>query len=232
MNAIILAAGMGSRLNPLTLDTPKPLVKVAGRPMIEYSLDFLIEAGITDITIVTGYLAHKFDYLMAKYAKANINFICNPKFKEYNNIYSLYVARDKLADSFILEADLVLSRNLFKQDEVNPKSSFTYYAKYLDYPNAEWQLIEKDGWVDKIFINGQNNYTVSGVSCIDSKQSALLKGYLEEAINKGQTHYFWDEVVGSHLDTLKVSITPINNNDIDEIDSIADLELYNTKHSN
>ena len=56
MNAIIIAAGMGTRLRPLTLSTPKPLIKIFGKPMIERNIEFLLEKGLKEIIIVTGYL--------------------------------------------------------------------------------------------------------------------------------------------------------------------------------
>ena len=63
MQAIILAAGMGTRLRPLTLTTPKPLIHVQGEPMIERQIKFLHEKNIKDIIVVTGYLSEAFDYL-------------------------------------------------------------------------------------------------------------------------------------------------------------------------
>ena len=67
MNAIIIAAGMGTRLNPLTLSTPKPLIKIFGKPMIEKNIEYLLQEGIEEIVIVTGYMKDKFEYLRDKY---------------------------------------------------------------------------------------------------------------------------------------------------------------------
>ena len=87
MNAIILAAGLGSRLKPLTKEVPKPLVKVNGLSLIERQIYLLKEAGICEIVIVIGYMSDKFKFLEKKY---NVKLIYNNKYKEYNNIYSLY----------------------------------------------------------------------------------------------------------------------------------------------
>ncbi|MEG1016091.1 MAG: NTP transferase domain-containing protein, partial [Bacilli bacterium] len=67
MRAILLAAGMGSRLRPLTLTTPKSLTIVNGKPLAERQIEFLREKGIDEIIIVTGYLNEKFEYLKEKY---------------------------------------------------------------------------------------------------------------------------------------------------------------------
>ena len=63
MRAILLAAGMGTRLRPLTIDTPKSLISVNGKPMLETQIQFLKEKGIDDIIVVTGYLSEKFEYI-------------------------------------------------------------------------------------------------------------------------------------------------------------------------
>ena len=88
MNAIILAAGLGTRLRPLTNDRPKCLVPVLGTPMIEQQIHFLHESGITDITIVSGYRADSLDYLKLRYG---VKIVHNEYYNEYNNIYSLYI---------------------------------------------------------------------------------------------------------------------------------------------
>ncbi len=69
MNAIIMAAGMSSRFIPLSWECPKGLLEVKGEILIERQIRQLKEAGVTDITVVTGYMADKFDYLIAKYGE-------------------------------------------------------------------------------------------------------------------------------------------------------------------
>ncbi len=88
MNAIIIAAGMGTRLRPLTLSTPKPLIKIFGKPMIERNIEFLLEKGLKEIIVVTGYLGEQFSYLEGKYLEVKL--VHNDKFNEYNNIYSFF----------------------------------------------------------------------------------------------------------------------------------------------
>ena len=96
-NAIIMAAGLGTRMRPLTNTIPKPLVKVNGHRMIETIIQGLNKNGITDITVVTGYLADKFNFLCDKYTGVSV--INNPYYQEYNNLSSLYVARHKLKNT-------------------------------------------------------------------------------------------------------------------------------------
>ena len=86
MRAILLAAGIGSRLRPLTLETPKPLIKINDESMIERQIKFLKEVGINEIIVVTGYLKEKFNFLKEKYG---VTIIHNNKYDKYNNIYTI-----------------------------------------------------------------------------------------------------------------------------------------------
>lgn len=113
MNAIIIAAGTGSRLRPLTYEIPKPLINIFGKPMLERNIEYLIENGVKEIVIVVGYLKEKFEYLEKKYN--GVKLIFNGKFFEYNNIYSFYLARNYLEDSYVIEGDIFITNNIFKK---------------------------------------------------------------------------------------------------------------------
>ena len=108
--AVFIAAGFGSRLVPVTLNTPKPLVRVNGKRLIDGLIDAVLAAGIDEIYIVRGYLAEQFDQLLYKYPM--IKFIENPAFNEANNISSAMCARYLLSNAYVLEADLLIKNPL------------------------------------------------------------------------------------------------------------------------
>ena len=105
--AVFIAAGFGSRMVPITLNTPKPLVRVGGVRIIDTLLDAVVAAGIEEIIIVRGYLGEQFDQLLSKYP--SIKFLDNPMYNEANNISSALVAKDYMQNAYVFEADLVLS---------------------------------------------------------------------------------------------------------------------------
>jgi len=111
MKAIILAAGYGNRMKPLTDRVHKTLLKIGDRTIIERLVDSLLENGVRTITIVTGYMARELkDYLSSRYPELNIQFVHNSRFAETNNIYSLSLAINAIDlddDILLIESDLV-----------------------------------------------------------------------------------------------------------------------------
>lgn len=110
MRAIILAAGMASRLRPLTNNTPKCLLKIGERSLLQRSIDALINNGIKEIVIVTGYLHKQIeDFVKQQYPNINISFIHNEVYDSTNNIYSLWLAGPKAdgEEILLLDSDLL-----------------------------------------------------------------------------------------------------------------------------
>mgnify|MGYP000556177560 CR=1 FL=1 len=101
-NAIILAAGKSDRFAPFTYEKPKGLFRVKGEILIERQIEQLKESGIEDIYIVIGYMKEKFFYLEQKYG---VHLVVNNEFGKKGNLYSLYVVRQYLSNSFICCAD-------------------------------------------------------------------------------------------------------------------------------
>lgn len=101
--AIIMAAGYGNRMLPITRNIPKPLIKVNGTAMIETIIRALLANNIEEIYIVVGYLKEQFKSLAEKYPM--ISLIENPYFDSCNNISSLYAAREYLEEAMILDGD-------------------------------------------------------------------------------------------------------------------------------
>lgn len=156
--AIIIAAGFGSRLVPITLERPKPLVVVNGIRIIDTLLDALLNKGIEEIYIIRGYKKEMFDVLPDKYP--NIKFIDNPYYETCNNISSVYVARDLLENSYICEADLYISN----QDIILKEKTNSNYLGIKVKETSDWALFTKNDIVDGVSIGGKDCYQLVGIS--------------------------------------------------------------------
>ena len=147
--AIFIAAGFGSRLVPITFNTPKPLVRVHGVRIIDRLIEACLEAGINEIYIVRGYLGELFDQLLYKFPM--IKFLENPMYNEANNISSALVARYMLSNAYVFEADLLIS---------NPKiiKKYHYQSDFLGIKKErsdDWCFSVEDGIIKEEKVGGE-----------------------------------------------------------------------------
>lgn len=227
--AIIMAAGKGQRMNPVTLHTPKPLVEVNGKRIIDTVIDALYKNEINEIYIVVGYLKEKFNMLLEKYP--DIKLIENSYYDTCNNISSLYVARDYIEDCIILDGDQII----YNPSILNPyfeKSG--YNCIWTDNPTKEWVLDVKDNMVMSCSRNGADKgwqlYSISRWTKEDGKR---LKKHLEiEFIEKNNKQIYWDDVaMFCYPKEYNLGIKEMNADDIIEVDSLQELVLLDMNYS-
>ena len=218
--AVFIAAGFGSRLVPITLNTPKPLVRVNGKRMIDTLLDAVVAAGIEEIYIVRGYLGEQFDQLLYKYP--NIKFIENPLYNEANNISSALLARHLMQNAYILEADLFLS---------NPDliTKYQYTSNYLGVPTDytdDWCFETKNKVITKVKVGGNNCHHMYGVSYWNHEAGEKLYDDIKKVYEMpGGKERYWDQVPLEYcLRNYTVEVRECTFDDIVEIDSFADLK--------
>ena len=218
--AVFVAAGFGSRMVPITLHTPKPLVRVNGVRMIDTLLDAVVAAGIQEIYIVRGYLAEQFDQLLFKYPM--IKFIENPAYNEAKNSASLMCARYLLQNAYVLEADLVLH---------NPKliTKYQYCSNYLGVPvekTEDWCFHMKNGCISRVAIGGENCMHMFGISYWTAEDGARLAEHLKAVFDMpGGKEREWDLVpLEYYLNAYRVEVRPCTFQDICEIDTFRELK--------
>ena len=106
MIGVILAAGMAKRLRPLTDEKPKCLLEVGGKTLLQRTVDAMISAGVKEFVVVTGYRAEMIrEFLTVNYQLSIINYIDNVDFEHNNNIFSLWLAMQKLHGQEVLLMD-------------------------------------------------------------------------------------------------------------------------------
>lgn len=217
MRAIILAAGLGTRLRPMTDNTPKALIKVKDKPLVEYQIEYLKEKGIDEIIVVVGYLHEQFDYLKEKYG---VKLVFNEKYAEYNNFYSLYLVKDYLADSYVIDADNYLFKNMFRSD-INRS---TYFSVYREDCENEWFLIYGDDYkVKDIIVDSKAGRILSGVSFWDRETAEKINKFIDFAYDSNEfMDLYWDNMVKDNISELDVYVEELEANSIYEIDSVKD----------
>lgn len=222
-NAILMAAGMGTRMRPLTETMPKPLVPVVGKPMIETVIDALAGLKLDQIYIVTGYLGEQFGYLQEKYS--NITLLRNKDYETINNISSLYTALDVLrkGDCFICEADLYISDSSFLKTEPTESG---YFGRYVEGHSDDWVFERNEsGRITRVGKGGDNCFNMVGVAYFQERESALLADRIEQTYGKLEyENMFWDDVVNAHLHELPLVVHPVDERMIVEIDTVSELE--------
>ena len=218
--AIFLAAGFGSRLVPITLNTPKPLIMVHGKRIIETLLDAVLAAGITDITIVRGYLGEQFDLLLKKYPM--IRFIDNPIYNESNNLSSAMLIKDQMENAYVLESDLLLYHpHIIRKYEYR-----TNYCGFAVERSDDWCFQTKNGMIKKVSVGGQNCYQMVGISYWSKEDAQKMANDVEKVFAMpGGREKYWDEVAltycKEHYDVL---LREIDSSDIIEIDTFNELK--------
>lgn len=218
--AIFLAAGFGSRMVPITLNTPKPLVLVKGKRIIETLLDAVVKAEIPEIIIVTGYLGEQFEILLKKYP--NIKIVENKLYNEANNISSAFLIRNELQNSYVLESDLILyNSNLIRKYEYHSN----FLGKYVDVTD-DWCFETKNGIITKQKVGGYNCHHMYGISYYDAKDGKQLSKDIEEVYKTpGGKEKYWDQVpLDVCKQNYKIAVRECKENDIIEIDTFNELK--------
>ena len=230
MRAILVAAGMGTRLRPLTNTIPKSLVEVNGISLLERQIINLKEIGIDEIVVLTGYLHEKFNDLVKKY---NLVKIVNDKYDVYNNIYTMYLAKEYLQDTFVIDADNYINKKFLPRNR--PENS-EYYSACKENIDGEWILrYDENNKLQRVDIGkeGQEpSYIMSGASYWSEKDGKFIAQKIDEKVNSGDfENLYWDDIVVENLKDLDVYVNKIGSNDIFEIDSLEDLEYLKNKLS-
>ncbi|MCR4939986.1 MAG: NTP transferase domain-containing protein [Treponemataceae bacterium] len=227
--AIIMAAGLGNRMRPVTLKTPKPLIKVNGNRMIDTIIAALRKQGINEIYVVVGYLKEQF-YSWAE-RQQGIQIIENPYFDSCNNISSLYVAKEKLDNVIILDGDQIIYNDTILCPDFERSG---YNAVKIDYATDEWVMqVNEDGIVTSCSRTGGNDgwqlYSISRWSKEDGKK---LQSFLEEEfITKNNRQIYWDDVaMFCHSESFELGVFPMKSEDICEIDSFDELVVIDPSY--
>ena len=226
--AVFIAAGFGSRLVPITYNTPKPLIRVHGIRIIDRLIDACIAAGIGEIWIVRGYLAEQFDQLLYKYPQ--IRFLENTAFNEANNISSALAARELLSGAYVFEADLLIS---------NPSiiRKYHYTSDFLAIRKDrtdDWCFRVKDGIImeEKVGGEGPDIWQMVGISFWNDEDGKKLEKDIQEVYTSpGGKERYWEQVpLVYRKQRYAVEVRECREEDIVEIDTFSELKAIDKSY--
>lgn len=218
--AIIMAAGIGKRMQPLTFETPKPLVKVNGVRMIDTVVDGLRTNGISEIYVVIGHLKEQFHTWASE--RGDVEIIENPYYDTCNNISSLYVAREHLGDCIILDGDQIIYNSAI----LDPHFALSgYNAVWCEGETNEWLMDVEDGVVKSCSRSGgSHGWQLYSISRWTAEDGEKLKQHLEYEFDRGNRQIYWDDVaMFCHFKDYRLGIREMKSSDIIEIDGLDEL---------
>ena len=245
MQAVILAAGMGKRLGELTKNNTKCMVKINGISLINRLLEQLSKLSLNKIIIVIGYEGEKLkNYLGYSYKTIEIEYIENPIYNKTNNIYSLYLAKEKLLedDTILIESDLIFEDSIFTLLEQSSYPNVAVVAKYESWMDGTMVRIDNENNIINFIPKKAFRYedialyykTVNIYKFSKEFARNQYIPFLEAYIHALGNNEYYEQVlrVITILDNCNLKALILNNEKWYEIDDIQDLDIAETIFSN
>lgn len=224
---LFLAAGFGSRLRPATLNVPKPMVRVHGKPIICSAIEAALEAGIQEIYIVRGYLGECFEILRNKYPQVRL--VDNPEFETSNNISSAMQVRHLMQNAYVMEADLLINNPAIFQ-------KYHYSSNCLGVPvekTEDWCVISENGVAKQLVKGGTDCHHLFSIYYLTEEDGAKLPAQLEELFHSdGGRNLFWDIApMNRYNGQCRIEVRECSFSDISEIDTYTELQALDSEYS-
>ncbi|WOH80289.1 phosphocholine cytidylyltransferase family protein [Bradyrhizobium sp. BEA-2-5] len=238
--AVILAAGFGSRLRPLTDLRPKPLVEVNGTPILHNALRNLAAVGVEEVTIVVGYRKDAIQYACGTHFNGvQISYVESSVFDRTGSAYSLWLARDALlsGDSYLLEGDVFFEENALRYLDLHPGADVAAVAPFDVKMQGSAVLLSKEGLISAFRLkqssanlsqNGPALFkTMNLLRLSESSLSNIIVPALDDIIGSGATQAFTEELLAYLVERRGMQLAAARCDGLKwyEIDSAEDLRI-------
>lgn len=225
MNAIIMAAGMSSRFAPLSYEKPKGLLQVKGEVLIERQIRQLQEAGITDITLVVGYMKEMFFYLEDMFG---VKIVVNEDYFKYNNTSTLIRVLDQIDDTFICSSDNYFTENVFLE---KPQSAY-YAAEYMEGETDEYCLTtDEHDIITDVSIGGRDAWYMIGHVYFSHDFSVKFKEILKREYENMETRlHLWEDLYMRYISELPMKMKRYEKGIIKEFDTLDELREFDSHY--
>lgn len=225
MKAIILASGVGKRLQPLTNYIPKPLIRVRDKTILDYQLESLIRYGINDIVITTGPFKEKIEEHVGRNYAIKFQFIHNPEYETTNYIYTLWLTKDIIDSNIILLHGDLLFDSMLTGRLIRAKSNSVLVNKKIRPPKKDFKALIKNGRVVKIGVDlsGPDAYFCAPMYKLSKLDFLHWLDEIKHFIKQGKVNYYAEDAFNKISD--KILLHPLYFKEFCmEIDTIHDLE--------
>lgn len=222
-NAVILAAGYGMRMVPINTEEPKGLLEVKGETLIERLIKQLHEVGVQDIKVVVGFMKEHYEFLIDKY---NVKLVVNSHYKDWNNIYSLFLVKDDISDTYILPCDVWFEKNPFST--IEDESWYLFGEEQVSGSN--WQVKNNE----KVRFSSSKGNKMIGLAYLNEMQGKNISKLLEKSIEEKQYTSFWEDVLENKKNfLLKGKLISDNSHaEINSYEQLLDLDSGSTHLKN
>ena len=194
-----MAAGVGRRLQALNINKPKCLITVQNETLIRRSVNLLVNKGISDITVIVGFMAD----LIRNELNNDVAYFENPDFQSTNSIKSLWYAKDLLEDNvLLLNGDLYYEHGILDY-AINQTNPVVMLADSTRIDNADYRFSFSGDQINqfgKHLTNHETDGEYVGIVRIDQSFIKTFKQALEEMITSGKSNMWWEEVLYSFIE--------------------------------
>ncbi len=231
--AIILAAGTGSRLRPLTNDVPKALSEVNGRTILTNTLDNLHRCGIKKVIIVIGYCGKEIElHVGSKYKGLEVEYIKNEDYPNTNSMFSLWLARNHLKEGcLVIEGDIITEEEIIKRALNSDERSYWISDRFRKGMDGSMQITGKDGRIKEIRIVREtlkdykgNFFKSVGMLKLSKEYGNALASWLDKEVENKNVAVYYDLVIAKYVSEMPLYVMNIEGLKWQEIDSISDIE--------